>query len=146
MDKKNYFKNWKCPTFDGSASSCLTRYEKIIFRKIKLILRLKDLLWKLKMSNFWQVCLNLSHKIQKILWRGSLGCKKLLKFTCLTMKFHNCHHTSTHLDFLYLKAKKSDRKITFFTNHNFSTYFYVLLYRRESKTIRGWVKEWKTSV
>ena len=32
----------------------------------------------------------------KILWEGSLGCKKLLKFTCLIMKFHNCHHSSIH--------------------------------------------------
>ena len=35
-------------------------------------------------------------RYQKILWGGSLGCKKLLKFTCLTMKFHNRHHTTVH--------------------------------------------------
>ena len=44
-----------CPIFHGSASSCLTIY-------------------------------------QKILWEGSLGCKKLMNFTCLTMKLHNHHY------------------------------------------------------
>ena len=34
---------------------------------------------------------------QKILWGGSLGCKNLLKFTCLTMKFHNRHHANEGL-------------------------------------------------
>ena len=31
---------------------------------------------------------------QRILWGGSLGCKKLLKFTCLCMKFNNCHYAN----------------------------------------------------
>ena len=31
--------------------------------------------------------------IKKILLGGSMGCRKLLKFTCLTMKFHNHHQT-----------------------------------------------------
>ena len=48
-----------CPIFDSSASSFLTRY-------------------------------------QKILLGGSLRCKKVLKFTCLTVKFHNCYHTNLH--------------------------------------------------
>ena len=26
-----------------------------------------------------------------------MGCKKLLKFTCLAMKFYNCHHTNLHV-------------------------------------------------
>ena len=47
LDQKIYFENWKSQIFDKSASSCLTRY-------------------------------------QKILWRGSLWCKKILKSTCLT--------------------------------------------------------------
>ena len=33
-------------------------------------------------------------RYKKILWGGSFGCKKILKFTCLTMKFHNLHHTN----------------------------------------------------
>ena len=32
-------------------------------------------------------------RYQRILWGISYGCKNLLNFTCLTMKFHNCHHT-----------------------------------------------------
>ena len=47
------------PTFDGSASSFLTVY-------------------------------------QKILWGGSLGCKSILNFTCLTMISHNHHHANQH--------------------------------------------------
>ena len=46
-----------CPIFDGSASNCLTKY-------------------------------------QKILWRASLGCRNVLNFTWLTVKFGNHHHTS----------------------------------------------------
>ena len=60
LGQKPYFENWKCQVFDKSASSCLIRY-------------------------------------QKILWGGSLGCKNLLKFTCLTMKFHNRHHANEGL-------------------------------------------------
>ena len=46
--------------FDGSASSCLTIY-------------------------------------QKALWGGFFGCKNVLNFTCLTIKFHDCHHTNAYL-------------------------------------------------
>ena len=45
---------------------------------------------------------------QNIFWGGSFGCKKLLNFTCFTMKFNNCHHllvmieaTDVHLSILY---------------------------------------------
>ena len=31
-------------------------------------------------------------RYQKILWRSLFGCINLLNITCLTMKFHNCHH------------------------------------------------------
>ena len=34
--------------------------------------------------------------VKKLLQGGSLGCKKLLKFTCLTIKFHDRHHTNAH--------------------------------------------------
>ena len=33
----------------------------------------------------------------KILWGGSLGCKKILKFACLTRKFHNHCHTNVDI-------------------------------------------------
>ena len=33
-------------------------------------------------------------RYQKILWKYPFACKGLLGFTCLTMKFHNCHHTT----------------------------------------------------
>ena len=34
--------------------------------------------------------------IKKSFEGGSLGCKKLMKFTCLTTKSNNYHHTSLH--------------------------------------------------
>ena len=35
-------------------------------------------------------------RYQKVLWACLLGCKKLLNFICLTMKFHNRHHANEH--------------------------------------------------
>ena len=51
--------------------------------------------WKCQISD--KSASNCLTRYQKILWDGSLGCKKLLKFTCLTMRFHNRHHTSVHI-------------------------------------------------
>ena len=36
-------------------------------------------------------------RYKHILSGCSLGCKKALNFTCLTMKFHNPHHNTLHL-------------------------------------------------
>ena len=47
-----------------------------------------------KCQNFDKSASNFLTGHQKILWGGSLGYKKLMNFTCLTMKFHNCHHTN----------------------------------------------------
>ena len=47
------------------------------------------------MPYFCQLRLKLSYKIQTILSERSLGCKKALNFTCLTMKFHN--HVQTNI-------------------------------------------------
>ena len=58
---------------------------KIIFRKIKLIFGLGNLLWKLKKSTFWQVCLKLSYKIWKNPLRGLIGMQK-------TMETHLPHY------------------------------------------------------
>ena len=35
-------------------------------------------------------------KYQKILWGYSFGCKNMLNFFCLTMKFHNCYHNNVY--------------------------------------------------
>ena len=50
--------------------------------------------WKYQI--FDKSALSCLTRCEKFLWRGSLGCKKVLKFTCLTMKFHGCHHTNLH--------------------------------------------------
>ena len=50
-----------------------------------------------KMPIFEYVASNHFTRYQKILWEWLLGCKKLLNFICLTMKFCNRHHASTHL-------------------------------------------------
>ena len=52
---------------------------KIVFRKIKLIFVLKNLFWKLKMSNFWQVRLKLSYKISKNTLRWLIGMQKTIE-------------------------------------------------------------------
>ena len=36
------------------------------------------------------------YNISKNPLREFIGCKNVLNFTCLTMKFHNFHHTSLH--------------------------------------------------
>ena len=36
-------------------------------------------------------------RYQKILWGCSFICKNLFNSTCLTMRFHNCHHTIAQL-------------------------------------------------
>ena len=33
---------------------------------------------------------------QKILKRCTFGCKNVMNFACLTMKFHICNHTTVH--------------------------------------------------
>ena len=38
-------------------------------------------------------------RYKRILWGGSLGCKKLLKFTCLILKFHKRHYTTIESTF-----------------------------------------------
>ena len=38
-------------------------------------------------------------RYQKILWKSLLGCKNLLNFTCHTIKFDNCHHSTTYANF-----------------------------------------------
>ena len=51
-----------------------------------------------KCQDFDKSASNCLTRYQKILWGGSLRCKKLLKFTCLTMKFHNRHHANEQSD------------------------------------------------
>ena len=46
---------------------------------------------------------------QKIFWGGSLGCKNMLNFTYLTMKFHNLHHAS--ILYLGLEPQSKSNKI-----------------------------------
>ena len=45
-----------------------------------------------KMPIFKGVASNRFTRYQKILWACLLGCKKVLNFICLPMKFHYCHH------------------------------------------------------
>ena len=63
---------------------------KIVFRKIKLIFGQKK--FTLETKDFDKSASNCLIRYQKI--GGSLGCKNLSKFTCLTMKFHNCHNAT----------------------------------------------------
>ena len=53
-------------------------------------------------------------RYQKILWERSFGCKNLLNSTCLTMKFHSCHHAS---DDSLSSLVKDDRSL-FEEQHN----------------------------
>ena len=62
------------PIFDGTTSSCLIIY-------------------------------------QKILWGGSLECKKVLNIICLNMKFHNCHHAGTHCELRIRNDRSFNRSL-----------------------------------
>ena len=68
--------------------------EKTNFREIKIILDLENWHQELKNAVFWQLSIKRLYMVSKILWGCSFGCKDLLNFTCLVMKFHNCHHAS----------------------------------------------------
>ena len=47
--------------------------------------------------DFWGHSSNDGKEYHKILSGCSMGSKYLLNFTCLPMKFHNCHHINWHL-------------------------------------------------
>ena len=49
-----------------------------------------------KMSIVKGVASNNFTRYQKILWTCLLGCKKLLNFICLPIKFHNCVYLNLH--------------------------------------------------
>ena len=52
---------------------------------------------------------NLLYHIKNILWRYSSRCKKiLLNFTCLTMKYHNCHTFNKFNNFSQPKKSQSN--------------------------------------
>ena len=80
--------------------------KKTNFREINLILNLKNWHWNQKYPAFDSSQSNSLRRYQKILWRCSFGCKSLSNFFCLTMKFHNCHHTNarffTTIPYFYL--------------------------------------------
>ena len=52
-----------------------------------------------KMPIFKGVASNRFTRYQKILWACLLGCKKLLNFICLPMKFHDRHHLNVYPSF-----------------------------------------------
>ena len=64
-----------------------------------------------KCQGFDMFASNCLTRYQKILWGGSLWCKKLLEFSCLTMKFHNRHHTTHHA--LYSWTELSKKSLCF---------------------------------
>ena len=64
---------------------------------MKLILDLENLHQNWKMLFFDSPQSKGFTRYQKILWGCSFGCKNLLNFTCLIMKFHNCHHANLEL-------------------------------------------------
>ena len=73
----------------------------------------KDWLWKLKMSSFWQV---------KQLFEGVLLDAKLLKFSCLTMKFHNRHYTIVFTYHFCCNKKLQNNPVLW---HNFHPRFFL---------------------
>ena len=57
-------------------------------------------------------------KVLKISKKCSFGCKNLLSFTFLTMKFHNCHHASgiiqrVHFP-VFLRIHSSSNEVLFY--------------------------------
>ena len=51
---------------------------------------------KTKISDFWGPPSNDGKEYHKLLSGCSMGSKYLLNFTCLPMKFHDCHHINIH--------------------------------------------------
>ena len=49
------------------------------------------------MPYFWWLRLILSYNISKNPLRGFIWVQKILNFTCLTMKFYNCHHVNAYV-------------------------------------------------
>ena len=75
--------------------------KKTNFRRIKLIIDLKNWHKNHKMLFFESIQSKGFTKCQKILQGCSFGFKSLLTFTCLTIKFHNFHHATLDPSFCF---------------------------------------------
>ena len=61
-----------------------------------------------KMPIFKGVASNRFTRYQKILWACLLGCKKLLNFICLPMKFHDRHHVNVYPMYVHCLAIRTN--------------------------------------
>ena len=73
---------------------------------MNLILDLKNWHQKLKKAALRRLSIKQSYKVSKILWRCSFGCKSLLNFICLAMKFNNCHRGKQDSSYFPIKEAR----------------------------------------
>ena len=71
-------------------------------------------------------------RYQKILRGCSFVCKNLLNFTCLTMKFNNCHHAKPHSGY-YLIVTQMCSKLK--TSNNLFLFIFPLVWSHHHSQI-----------